>query len=241
MVSKDGIQHHMMFSVFFKFPVTLIPVRHPQPWWWWSGPHTSRSRSHLSHPPSLRAAAPELAEGNLHIWGEGSPVFLRILTFWGKQTPLTSLTPHHPLVQIYLYFVSEVKQDKNESQQVLAQDPFKRPFFGGVLCSWHVEVPGPEIEPMPQQWPEPLRCQCQILNPLSHQGTPKRPFKMSHTSRNVEFTPNSLYRIFNKWWVNKSNGNNEKEIFNIVNSIRSSVYRIVQFYIVKIKIEILIF
>ena len=41
------------------------------------------------------------------------------------------------------------------------------------LCPRHVEVPGPGIEPVPQKWP------CQILNLLSHQGTPK-PFHFYH-------------------------------------------------------------
>ena len=34
-------------------------------------------------------------------------------------------------------------------------------------CLWHAEVPGPGVEPVPQQWP------WQVLYPLSHQGTPK--------------------------------------------------------------------
>ena len=33
------------------------------------------------------------------------------------------------------------------------------------LHLWHVEVPGPRMEPKPQLW------QRQILNPLSHEGT----------------------------------------------------------------------
>ena len=36
----------------------------------------------------------------------------------------------------------------------------------------HVWVPGPGIEPMPQQWPKPLQWQHRILNPLSHKSTP---------------------------------------------------------------------
>ena len=32
------------------------------------------------------------------------------------------------------------------------------------LHPWHVEVPGPGIEPTPQQWPEPQQWQCWILN-----------------------------------------------------------------------------
>ena len=38
---------------------------------------------------------------------------------------------------------------------------------------WHVEVPAPGIELMSQQWLESQQWQCQILNPLSHQGTPE--------------------------------------------------------------------
>ena len=34
----------------------------------------------------------------------------------------------------------------------------------------HVEVPRLGIEPVPQQWPESLQWQCQILNLLSHTG-----------------------------------------------------------------------
>ena len=42
--------------------------------------------------------------------------------------------------------------------------------FGFTL--WHVEVPGPGIKPVPQQQPKPLKWHHQILNPLSHKGTP---------------------------------------------------------------------
>ena len=28
------------------------------------------------------------------------------------------------------------------------------------------------IETVPQQWPEPLQWQCQVLNPLGDKGTP---------------------------------------------------------------------
>ena len=40
-------------------------------------------------------------------------------------------------------------------------------------CLWHVKVPWPGVKPVPQQWPEPLPWQCQILNLVSHQGTPR--------------------------------------------------------------------
>ena len=39
--------------------------------------------------------------------------------------------------------------------------------------SHHMEVPRPGIQPVPQQWPKPKQWQHQVLNPLSHQGTPK--------------------------------------------------------------------
>ena len=35
--------------------------------------------------------------------------------------------------------------------------------------SWHVEVPGLGVEPMPQQRPKPWLSQSLILNPLHHQ------------------------------------------------------------------------
>ena len=38
-------------------------------------------------------------------------------------------------------------------------------------CLWHVEVPGPGIESMPQQLPELLQWQHQTLNLLCHKGT----------------------------------------------------------------------
>ena len=43
---------------------------------------------------------------------------------------------------------------------------------GGWPCPRHAEVPGPGIKPTPQQWLEPQQWQCQIPNPLNHQGTP---------------------------------------------------------------------
>ena len=39
-------------------------------------------------------------------------------------------------------------------------------------CSWHLEVPGAQTEPTPQQRPKLQQWQGWILNPLSHQGTP---------------------------------------------------------------------
>ena len=39
-------------------------------------------------------------------------------------------------------------------------------------CLWHVELPGPGTEPVPQQWPKPQQQQHQILNPPCHVGSP---------------------------------------------------------------------
>jgi len=43
-------------------------------------------------------------------------------------------------------------------------------------CPLHVEVPGPGIQPTPQQWPKPLWWQHWILNLLHHKRTPQSPF-----------------------------------------------------------------
>ena len=40
----------------------------------------------------------------------------------------------------------------------------------------HMEVPGPGIEPMPQQQLKSQKWECPILNLLSHQGTPFHSF-----------------------------------------------------------------
>ena len=45
--------------------------------------------------------------------------------------------------------------------------------IGAGARPWHVDIPGPVTEPLPQQWPKLLKWQCQILNPLCHKTTPK--------------------------------------------------------------------
>ena len=45
-------------------------------------------------------------------------------------------------------------------------------FFFFWPCPQHVKVLGPGIEPAPHQQPEPQKWQHQILNLLSHRGTP---------------------------------------------------------------------
>ena len=40
---------------------------------------------------------------------------------------------------------------------------FEALLFFFWLYLWHVEIPGPGIEPVPQQWPRPQQQQCHIL------------------------------------------------------------------------------
>ena len=46
-------------------------------------------------------------------------------------------------------------------------------FFPPGLHPWHVEVPRPGTEPVPQRQPELLQGQCWILNQLCHKTTPR--------------------------------------------------------------------
>ena len=48
--------------------------------------------------------------------------------------------------------------------------------LGFCLLPQNSKLPRPGIKPAPQQQPKPLQWQWQILNPLSHQGTPLRFF-----------------------------------------------------------------
>ena len=50
-------------------------------------------------------------------------------------------------------------------------------FFFFWLCFQPVEIPGPGIEPVPWQLPEPLQWQHWILNQLRHTGMPVLDFK----------------------------------------------------------------
>ena len=58
-------------------------------------------------------------------------------------------------------------------------------------CSCHAEVPGPGMEPAPEQGLEPPLWQCQILNPLSHQGTPTPLFR-KHWFRHLLISSNPI-------------------------------------------------
>ena len=54
----------------------------------------------------------------------------------------------------------------------------KKDFFSLLFwpCLWHVAVPGPGIEPAPQQRSKPLLWPCWILDPLRHRRTPRNCF-----------------------------------------------------------------
>ena len=47
-------------------------------------------------------------------------------------------------------------------------------FFFFWLHLQHMEILGPGIEPVPQQWLKLLQWQCQIFNLLCHRGTPRQ-------------------------------------------------------------------
>ena len=68
----------------------------------------------------------------------------------------------------------------------------------GGPCPWHVDVPRPGIEPMPQQWPEPQQWQRWILNPLCHQGTPKLSF-----NKVLLYKYKYKFLMFWSWNINK--------------------------------------
>ena len=66
----------------------------------------------------------------------------------------------------------------------------------------HVEVPGPGIEPMPQQLP--LQWQCQILNLLCHKRTPLKIFdhiKTLKTGVPVVAHQKQIWLVFTRTWV----------------------------------------
>ena len=58
-------------------------------------------------------------------------------------------------------------------------------FFSFLTTPVQAEVPRPGIKPTPQPWPEPQQWQCQIFNPLSHQGTPY--FKNNFWYMNINY------------------------------------------------------
>ena len=79
---------------------------------------------------------------------------------WLEITKKEHLSPPHPPVP---------------STPETLQIPFPNLFFFWLHMQ-HVEVPGPGIKPVLQQWPELLQWQCQILNSLHRNGTPLRFF-----------------------------------------------------------------
>ena len=68
---------------------------------------------------------------------------------------------------------------------------FLSPFFFGPH-PWHAEVPGPEMKPIPKQWPKLLQWQHRILNPLCHKRTP--------TSFNKKVASSSFSLFFSEFW-----------------------------------------
>ena len=46
-------------------------------------------------------------------------------------------------------------------------------FFFFLLWPWHTEIPRLGIEPVSQRQPKPQQWQCEVINPLHHQGFPK--------------------------------------------------------------------
>ena len=67
---------------------------------------------------------------------------------------------------------SHTSLDRNNFAVHKQESCFIYLFFFWQLV-WHVEIHGPGIDPKPQQQPEPRQWQCLILNPLSHQKTPR--------------------------------------------------------------------
>ena len=90
-------------------------------------------------------------------------------------------------------------------------------FWSGLL---HAEVPEPGIRPTPQYGPKLLHWQWQILNPLSHQGTPKVTFwKCSFKKKCVK----AQETISNLLWQNMMEDNRRKRMYIYVRLGRFAV------------------
>ena len=76
-------------------------------------------------------------------------------------------------------------------------------YFIFWLHPQHAEVPRPGIEPMPQQWPKPQQWQSQILNTLSHQGTPSLTLFISPWLYSQTFW-NGSHSIFDAYWLSSN-------------------------------------
>ena len=66
------------------------------------------------------------------------------------------------------------------------------------LCPWYAEVPKPGIKPAPQQW------QCQILNLLSHEGSPVASFFMASPAYlffHVNFSAWYFWTLYQVYWL----------------------------------------
>ena len=134
----------------------------------------------------------------LHVVSQGFSLLLQhhFLTLSSKFTK----RPNHLCLQATHPLAIWPNVGENAPDSVLASSdlplhPFSLQtfFFFSWLHLWPVYVPRPGIEPVPQQWPktqwpEPQQWQCQILNPLSHQGTP-----ISTFLKQIIMHPLSLY------------------------------------------------
>ena len=135
-MSKDGIKHYILFSVSLKSPATAAPTRHPQHWWQWSGDHTSRSKTHLSHP--LSPPPREGLQGNSPRAGTRKPALypgrrqfssaLNDTYFLGETDSsniVDSSSPSSPNLSL-LCFWGKTRQKRKSAD--LDTEPFKRSF-----------------------------------------------------------------------------------------------------------------
>ena len=67
---------------------------------------------------------------------------------------LAAATPFHPLAG-ELPYVADAALKRNVCVCINKKQVIFQTFFPHI--SWHVEVPGPGVEPLPQQWPKLLQ------------------------------------------------------------------------------------
>lgn len=87
---------------------------------------------------------------------------------------LTQLTqPDHCALSVWILNVKFQEKEGNQLYMLCTKRChlgfFAKHFFSWPH-PWHVEAPGPGIEPMPQQWPTALEWKPWILNLLNHKG-----------------------------------------------------------------------
>ena len=87
------------------------------------------------------------------------------------------ISSHHLCILSTLHSAWQIVEVQKISAKLIWTRGVTLFFF--LPCLQHVEIPGPEIEPVPQQRPKPMPWQCWILNPLHHKRTPKTDFLKS--------------------------------------------------------------